>query len=186
MPHRYLALVAVALFACGCVPSLHPFYSTETATYESALLGKWVNATDNETWSFESEEDDHYRITFTDSEGLPGSFEAHLFKLSDQYFLDLYPEPPEMESNEFYLGHLLATHTLAHLELSDSGLVLAGMNPEWVEEHLDAHPDELAAERLESTLVLTAPTVDLQAFVLKYLDQPELFAESDHLVRPTK
>jgi hypothetical protein len=185
MPIRILALVvAVACLTCGCVPSLHPFYTMETAVFEPALLGTWVNASDNETWSFESVEDTRYAVTFTDSEGLPGEFEVYLIKLQDRLFLDFYPEPPEMESNEFYLGHLLGIHTLASVVLSDSGLALAGMNPEWVEEYLDLHPEELAAERLENTLVLSADTPELQSFVVKFMDSDSMFTEADLLVRP--
>lgn len=184
MQIRTLAPLAAAFLSLGCVPSLHPFYTSETTVFEPELLGAWVNSADNEAWSFVSVDDERYELTFTDSEGLPGVFEAHLFKLDEHLFLDLYPGPPELESNEFYLGHLLAIHTLVAVQLSDSGLSLAGMNPEWVEDHLDLHPEELAAERLENTLVLTAGTEDLQAFVTRYSGDSDLFSEADLLVRP--
>jgi hypothetical protein len=183
--------LAVALTAAvvvgGCVPSLHPFYTPETTVYEQALVGTWVNPAENETWIFTSDDDGRYALTFTDGEGLTGAFEAHLVSLNHHLFVDLYPEPPEMETNEFYLGHLLAVHTLARLELTDSSLSLAGMNPEWVEEFLDLHPEKLAAERLENTLVLTAGTAELQRFVIDYMDQGEMFvSEADLLVRAEK
>jgi hypothetical protein len=183
---RSLVVAATAFaVAGGCVPSLHPFYTPETMVYREALLGTWVNPSDNETWSFVSENDGQYVLTFTDSEGLTGEFEVHLVTMGDHLFLDFYPEPPEVESNEFYLGHLLAIHTLARLEMSDSGLTVAGMNPEWMEEYLDLHPEALAAERLDNTLVLTAATSELQRFVLEHMDEGELFiSEADRLVRP--
>lgn len=185
MSVRSLMLAATALAVVGgCVPSLHPFYTAETTVFRQDLLGSWVNSDDSESWSFTSENDGEYEVTFTDSEGLTGAFEVHLMELGDQLYLDFYPAPPEMESNEFYLGHLLAIHTLARIELSDSGLAVSGMNPEWVEEYLDAHPDVLAAERLDQSLVLTASTPELQRFVMNYRDVGEMFiGESDWLVR---
>lgn len=181
---RLLATLAALAAVSGCVPSLHPFYSPETTVFQEALLGTWSNPGDNETWTFTSENDGEYAVSFTDSEGLTGSFEVHLLKLGEELYLDFFPAPPELESNEFYVGHLLAIHTLARIELSDSGLAVAGMNPEWVEEFLDAHPDALAAERLDQSLVLTASTADLQKFVTQFRDSGEMFiAEPDWLVR---
>jgi len=182
---RSLVFTAAALAVVGgCVPSLHPFYTAETTVFQEALLGSWTNPDDNETWTFTSENDGEYAVTFTDSEGLSGAFEVHLLKLGEDLYLDFFPAPPEMESNEFYLGHLLAIHTLARIELSDSGLAVAGMNPEWMEEFLDQNPDALAAERLDQSLVLTAPTAELQRFVTEFKDSGEMFiSEADWLVR---
>ena len=181
---RLLVTLAALAVVGGCVPSLHPFYTPETTVFQEALLGTWSNSDDNETWTFTSENDGEYAVSFTDSEGLTGAFEVHLLKLGEELYLDFFPAPPEMESNEFYLGHLLAIHTLARIELSDSGLAVAGMNPEWVEEFLDQHPDALPAERLDQSLVLTAPTADLQKFVMEYKDAGEMFiGEADWLVR---
>lgn len=171
----------------GCVPSLHPFYSPETTVFREDLLGTWINSSDNETWTFTSSNDGEYAVTFMDSEGLTGAFEVHLLSLGNEMYLDFYPEPPEMESNEFYLGHLLPIHTLAHLQITDSGLAVAGMNPEWVEAFVDAHPEKLAAEKLDQSLVLTASTADLQHFVTEYRDDGEMFiSDPDWLTRTKK
>ena len=184
MQFRTLVLVAAALCATGCVPSLHPFYTSETTVFEPALLGTWENPGDNETWTFQSVDDTRFILTFTDSEGLPGEFEATLLSLNQRMFLDLYPELPDLESNEFYASHLLAIHTLIRVDLSDSGLSLSGMSLEWMDEYADGGAGEVDFERLDNTLVLTSSTAELQAFVMKHMDDENFFSESDHLVRP--
>lgn len=55
---------ATALLLAGCVtPSLHPLVTEETAIFEPALIGKWVDKKDGHTWTFEKREENAYNLT---------------------------------------------------------------------------------------------------------------------------
>ena len=89
-------LLAAAMGGCVPVMSLHPLYTHEDAVFEKKLLGTWIqDPNDPESiWEFKAagEPENSYELTFTDKDGQKGLFTAHLLKLEDNTFLDVYPK----------------------------------------------------------------------------------------------
>lgn len=124
-----------------------------------------------------------YRLAYTDDKGRKGSFAVRLFRMEGRTFLDLYPaELPEAQ-NDYYRLHHVRAHTLLHVRSLEPQLVLAAMNPRWLEEHLRSRPDAIDHERRGESIVLTAATPALQAFVLKHLDTKDAFGKPAELER---
>src|SRR5215813_10383383 len=86
---------ATALLLASCIPSVNPFYTQKDVVFESRLLGEWEGKDkgDKQIWKFEEgkEKDSEkaYTLTVTEKDGKHGEFEAHLFKLKQEYFLDI-------------------------------------------------------------------------------------------------
>ena len=162
------------LIAAGCVPSLHPIYTADDVVFDEALLGTWADPDSDETWAFSRSEtkDNAYRLVYTEEDG-SGAFLTHLVKIGDELFLDLFPEEPTLEANDFYKAHLMLAHTFLHVRQIKPKLQLAYLDPEWVEEHLSQHPTalkhEIVALPKDQRIVFTASTDDLQAFHVKHL-----------------
>lgn len=106
-----------------------------------------------------------------------------LFRLEGRTFLDLYPAELPETHNDYYRLHHVRAHTLLHVRGLGPRLVLAAMNPRWLEEHLRASARPLEHERRGESIVLTAQTAALQAFVLKHLDTQEAFGKPLELDR---
>jgi len=106
--------------------------------------------------------------------------DAHLFRLKDQLFLDLFntnlPEevmPPPIPS------HLL----LRVLQVKPT-LRLVGMDYDWLDKLIEQNPNAVrhhlivtSEDAKNAQIVLTADTAELQSFILKYLKTEEAWKD---------
>jgi hypothetical protein len=191
--------VAFTLFA-GCIRCLHPIYTSSDLVFNENLIGTWRQSGEATTWQFtESKKGDAeraYRLVLTDSEGRPGTFLAHLVKLDDQFFLDLFPIAPRVMNNGLYRFHFQRVHTFMRFDLEGNSLRLASMNPGWLEKYLKENPDALPHTTVSATgrplqgdgqsaeqLLVTASTAELQHFVRQHADTKGAFTEPVELTK---
>ncbi len=172
----------------GCVPvmSLHPLYTEKDVVFEEKLLGRWVDDPNSPetTWEFNriEEPNNAYNLVFSDEEGKKGSFAAHLVRLQNRLFLDVYPsEPPrEMEDpnkselpyNSFFL---IPAHTFIKIDFIGRKLKMCLTNDEEMKKLLNEEPNAVKHTFIEDKPILTAPTKELQNFVLKYAEDKRVF-----------
>ncbi|MEZ6097739.1 MAG: hypothetical protein R3E01_02085 [Pirellulaceae bacterium] len=194
VPVLIVAVIAAILLA-GCVRSLHPIYTSSDVVFNKELIGTWKQSDQETTWQFTESKDDErdraFRLVVTDDKGRPGTFLAHLVKLDDELFLDLFPIAPQVANNGFYKFHFQRVHTFLRFGLGGQNLTLAPMNPDWLEKHLQEHPDALShtnvtpsghvptgkEENAAERLLLTASTAQLQRFLRKYADTEGAFGD---------
>lgn len=182
------SVVTLALALTGCIPSVHPFYTEQDLISKPGLLGTWVEKgkTDgSENWTFEAGGTNEYRLTVTEKEDKKGKFSAHLFKLKDDYFLDLIPtdcslapDQADLVSFALFPGHLLVRVVQFEPELK-----LAFFDFDKLGKLLKDKPGALAHHQENDRVLLTADTRALQAFVLQHLGEGELFGEPGEMVR---
>ena len=184
---KALFYVLAALLG-GCVPvmSLHPLYTEKDVVFEERLLGRWVDDPNSPeiTWEFNRIEEPNkaYSLAFSDEEGKKGSFVAHLVRLQNRLFLDVYPsEPPseiedpnklELPYNSFFL---IPAHTFIKIDFIGRKLKMWLTNDEEMKKLLKEEPNAVKHTFIEDKLILTAPTKELQNFVLKYADDKRVF-----------
>jgi hypothetical protein len=186
----------LAAVMCGCVPvaSLHCLYTDADIVFEEKLLGTWVQEPNNPktTWEFARMDDPNnaYKLIFTDEEGKKGSFVAHLVKLKNKLFLDVYPselpwepEDPNKVDWPYNSFFLIPAHTFLKVESIEPQLKMRVTQESKMEELLKEKPDAIEHTSIEDRLVLTAPTKQLQAFVLKYANDERLFMDEVALDR---
>jgi hypothetical protein len=171
-----VALVGLALLA-GCIPCLRAIYTEKDLVFEPALVGTWHQADGKGVWQFTKAEEKSYRLVVTDEKGKPGEFSAHLAKIGDTLFLDLFPEKPDLPKSDFYMFYLRPTHTFFLVHEMRPELRMSFMNPKWLENHLKANPEALRHEETEQGLLLTASTQELQAFLAKHAKTKEAWSE---------
>ena len=161
-----------ALILGGCLlPSLHPLYTDEDLVFEEKLIGKWLQDDGSTIWQFKPGSGKSYELRVFD--GKEGRFQAHLLTLEDFLFLDLFPAEPNLKENDFYKWHLLPVHTFMAVDQLDPNLHLRAMNPE--PQPLKDDPNLLKSEHTADRLVLTAPTEELQQFVIEYINTEGVF-----------
>ena len=176
-----MVLLVLVVFLCGCVPSLHEFYTEDTLVFEEAILGKWVMEKD--LWEFSKGiEENSYKLLITEEEGLSGDFVAHLVKLEEALYLDVFPSELDNVSGWMQM-HLVGVHTFMKVERLEPNLVMRAMNPEKVDEMLKKEPGLIKHERVEDRIILTAQPKQLQEFVVKYTSAEEFFGDAGEFKR---
>jgi len=186
----------LAVILGGCVPviSLHPLYTEKDVVVDKKLYGTWVDDSNDSktTWEFKSidEPKNAYKLIFTDDEGMKGSFVAHLVKLQNRLFLDIFPselpwepEDPNKMDWPYNSLFLIPAHTFVKIDSIDPQLKLSLTLESNMEELLKEKPDAVEHTYIGDRVVLTGSTKELQAFVLKYADDERVFADQVILSR---
>jgi hypothetical protein len=174
-PFTFPITIGASLLLVGCIQSLHPLVTEETAAYDPAILGVWEQAQGESTWAFTQKETNVYNLTYTDKQGKAGRFEARLVKLGDHVFMDLLPDDPQEIENGYYKFHLLRVHTFLKVSLDGSDMELAGMDPNWLAKRLEADPGALRHEKVHNLVVITAASDELQQFVRRHAEDKDAF-----------
>jgi hypothetical protein len=170
----------VLLFTSCVVTSVYPFYTDKDLIFEQSLLGDWVDAaTTNEPADYVRVErlgEKAYSVTaYTSSE--TNSTEAHLFRLKQQLFLDVFPTN---RSLDYVPVHQVSKVTAVAPEVQS-----ATLNYDWLSKLLEKKPEAIRhlvlpdkpGDAQGGRLVLTAGTAQLQRFILKHLDNTNAWNE---------
>lgn len=174
-------ICGVGVFLTGCLTiSVYPFYSKKDLVFEPALVGSWIKTTDNkEQWRFERKGEEAYRLNYTDGNKSYG-MDAHLFRLKEQLFLDLFnPNGPED-----IMPPPVPTHLLLRVFQTKPTLRMAAMDYDWLGKLLEKNPDAvrhhlvMTDDKTENRqIVLTADTSELQKFIINNLKTEEAWKD---------
>lgn len=188
MKRTFVFLVALTIIlVVSCVPSLYPFYTEKDLFTDEKYEGFWKSEND---WLYISKDSDDCKLLIIENENMLISshynmslFDITLFQLNDHPFIDLYPSENSMHGTSLYKEHLVAAHSLAKVSLHDDSLLLFHQNPDFVEKLLKERRIRIKHEQTEDKFILTAPTADLQKFVIKYMNEPEAFLEGSEFLK---
>lgn len=188
------AVLACVAWMSGCesqlanplVTALRPLYTDADLEFTPQLSGAWFDENGDVKMVFEGDEQNRsYALTVIetdDGKESRGQFTAHLVRLGSRWLLDLYPR--EMESGDDLLNlHFLPTHTFAAVELSDDQLKIAFLSEDWLKARLADKSVDTPHELVDSWLLLTGSTQELQALVDRYDDDSEAFSIDIELAR---
>jgi hypothetical protein len=176
-----IAMLVVVLLFPGCVPFLHPLFTAKDIVYDQAFLGTWVESNGLNTWTFEKDDNQGYTLTFVER-GQPAVFATRLGKLSGKYFIDLYPDQPDIK-NDFYKWHLVRAHSFASMDIVGDTLKVAMLDGKWLTDNLESGKVILKHEKLDSDFVITASTEELQKFVIDHLNDSVAFSNKMDLIK---
>ncbi|MCH7556007.1 MAG: hypothetical protein IIB56_00960 [Planctomycetes bacterium] len=179
-------LLAVLLGGCVPVMSLHSLYTKENVVFEEKLLGTWVDDPNGPEviWEFThiDEPKNAYKLIFSDDKGKKGSFVAHLVKLENSLFLDVFPdefpcdtEDPNKTDWLYNVFFLVPVHTFIKIDSIEPQLKMRLTDDDKMAELLKEDPNAVKHTSIEDRFILTASTKELQAFVLKYADDNRVF-----------
>jgi len=199
MKTKKLLFYLLAGVLAGCIPvmSLHPLYTEEDVVFEKELLGTWADDSNN-TLEFKSVEkqENAYELVYSDNEGKKGSFVAHLVKLQDRLFLDIFPNQFPCEAGEekhqlvedkiiltvkvlmkwhYNTFFFVPFHTFIKINSIEPQLKMQLTDDEDMGKLLKEDPNAVKHQLVEDKIILTVSTQELQAFVLKYADDSRVF-----------
>jgi hypothetical protein len=188
---RKLTFYLLAVLLGGCLPviSLHPLYTDEDIAFQENLLGVWVddpNAPETTMeFSRSDKEKNEYKLILTDKGGEKGLFTVYLIKLKDKLFLDAYPrelpweqdDPNEVVRWPLNSICLIPVHMFIKIDSIEPQLKMRIINNSSLKELLKKDPDVIKHTLIGDRILVTASTKELQAFVLKYADDNEVFSD---------
>ncbi len=173
----FLAALLV-LLAQSCIISLHPLYTDDVITYNELLEGRWrqgpliENDDDYVYWDFERKEKGYQVLRYYQGDTL--EYEAVLVRLGDYLFMDFYRELEKQDD----LARVLPTHNFLKVSISGEELKLTYFDEEYLKRLFKERKIRIKHERVNSDIVLTADSKELQQFILKYADDEQAFSES--------
>ncbi len=186
----------LAVIVGGCVPviSLHPLYTEKDVVLDKKLYGTWVDDSNDSKaiWEFKKidEPKNAYNLIFSDEDGKKGSFVAHMVKLQDKLFLDIFPselpwepEDPNKMDWPYNSLFLIPAHTFMKIDSIEPQLKLRLTLESEMKELLKENPSVAEHTFVGDRLVLTGSTKELQAFVLKHSDDERVFTDQVTLSR---
>ena len=188
----YLSVFVVVLLLHGCfIKSLHPFFQEKNVVFDPELVGTWMDQ-DSSKWNIVQMPmskgflqgdtvDNSYLMSFEDQKGNITWYDTHLFELEGERYLDFFPLLEEIMDDNLAINSIIPSHSLAKLMVKDHDHIkVEFFNEEWLHDLMQKNRVKIAHEKINMSkdykpYVLTASTEELQKFIIKYHDDPNLF-----------
>jgi len=168
---RYTIALATAIagtMLTGCAPtvSIHPLYTSQDLSSDLPLEGTWMEE-DGGTWQVEKSGDGYVAVVLHkgDSAGTE-AYSVHELRLQGRYFLDI---SSKSDPDLAVPGHLFAK-----VALEGDELAVNLMADDWLKKmaQAGAAPQFIGGDP-EGQIILTAPSGELQRFILANADNAE-------------
>lgn len=178
---RPLTILTILISLAGCIRSLHPIYTERDIFFDPNLIGQWSDDAGKEIWTFSARDSNNYNLVHTDNRGKQGRFIAHLVKINETLFLDLFPGELEVDGNDFYQFHFLPVHTFLYVQQIQPTLQMSFPDGDWLKAILEENPQAIGHETTGDEVVLTAGTKELQTFWLNHITTAGAFGDPTNL-----
>lgn len=185
----------------SCIPSLFPLYTEVDLVTDDRLVGTWdageygtcvIERLDytpkhdffGSDWS-EPEDKKSYKLVVFDVDNgdtLKATFVVYLLVLGGQYYLNFYPADYELDHG-FLSWHMVEANNFCKVRITQDTVSLAFFDPLFLKELIDQNRIRISHIRVDSGILLTARTRDLQKFVIKYGNEKHAMLEKDVLRR---
>jgi hypothetical protein len=173
---RFTLLLAVlagaaAMTGCASTVAIHPFYTSQDLVSDLPLAGTWAGS-DGEVWQIKKSGDgyDVASVPAGNSKEV-SEFTVHLLRLKEYEFVDV------ASKSDPQVG--VAGHLFGKIRMEDGQLYVSSIDEAWLKRMMDAGlaPQSTVGEGQQ--IVLTAPTSELQQFILLHAADPDAWDEDD-------
>jgi hypothetical protein len=190
----------------GCLSTLHPLFTEKDVVYDPRLVGTWIAGNGDDPSHLENGSIDTavfeqgsaasfielpdalrrlapraYVVTYKKGQKTT-KYHAFLCHIGKDYFLDYYPAatPRQKTYDAFYKSHFTKMHSFYRIRFS-------GNNRFEIELFDDGYLTDLIKQkqiriqhevRFDGSYLITAPTEELQQYVMKYGDVNEAYNSS--------
>lgn len=183
------AAVVLAGAMAGCsTPSVHPIYSeNDTPLAAPGLVGTWKDKNGAPTYTLTSAGENYHLLVKSNDARSPERWEfaVRLVKIDEANFADFSAVEEERKTHDDHWGSLFVpTHMFARWLLEGDSVTVWLPKREWLEKALAEKTVTLGHTRLGgSTILITAETAELRAFLKKYGTDAGAFADQVKLER---
>jgi len=161
---RFTPLLAVLVGAAamtGCAPAvaIHPLYTSQDLASDLPLEGAWAG-NGGEVWQI-AKSGDGYDVNSTEG----SKYKVHLLRLNDYEFVDV------SSKSDPDIG--VAGHLFGKIRMAGDEMYVSLIDETWLKHMVDAGQAPQSTIGEGQQIVLTAPTSDLQKFVLLHAADPD-------------
>jgi len=163
-----LAMCLLVAYA-GCVGSLHPLYTAESAIEDDRIVGKWVEYDPvyemhgRSSLVITENGNKVYTLTKTTKKGV-FNYDLHLVSVGDMTFWDLHRKMTDAEKSE--PGSFVRLHQFIRYELADNKMRQFVCEVKKFEETLIA--EKVPFVKKDDQIIITAETNELHNFLSKH------------------
>lgn len=195
-----VAIIVVVTTLTGCLSTLHPLFTKKDLVFDPRLVGRWKAGDDNDTVVFERGTPANfdqlpealrklshkgYLVTVGDENNV-AKYYAFLTSLGQQRYIDYYPceNAHQARYDDFYKQHLVKMHSFHRIRFNDDqSFETSQFDEEFLKQLIDKKQIRIKYEvRYDGKYVITAPTEELQQYVLKYGDVPAAYYKDGNAV----
>lgn len=175
---KIILVLSLVILTSGCiVVSLNPLYDSEKELVsDPAIVGTW-SSDEKDTYTFAEDGKNQYTCTIT-SDSIANNFEVHMVQLGKYRFLDVFPKDLSEEQkvmNLSYRLHLVPVHSFSKAWIENDQLYVSLLSLDWLKKQIEQKKVTIPHEEVNGIIVLTAPTKELQKFILKYANDTAAF-----------
>lgn len=191
-----IAAIALLMGLSSCLSTIHPIFTEKDLLFDQKLIGNWQyeakpsGGTVQITQANEQDFDELptlrklqgkvYKAVYKDGEGaVEATYFGFLVKLGKNYYMDFYPaETPATKTyDEFYRGHYTKMHTAYRINfIAGNSFELKQLDETFLKNLIKDKKIRISHEITEDeTFVVTAPTEELQQYIIKYGDTPDAY-----------
>jgi len=191
------AFAFLLIFLSSCLTTLHPIFTEKDLAYDPKLIGTWNTeregnkervtisnlATENSVelpGNISRIKQKGYLISYQHEHSeIPDRYIAFLARIGKYLYFDYYPayKKEDLKIDEFFGAHLAKMHTSYRVEiLNDGSFELSQLDGSYVKSLIDQKKIRISHETgADDNFVITAPTSELQQYLIKYSDEPEAY-----------
>ena len=186
----------ILVFLNGCLTTLHPIFTEKDLVFDPRLVGKWSNTEDASTATYRPANESELKSLSTalqrnasriylreerDAQGkLKSKQYAFLVKLGKYYYMDFYPAglKGNRMQDEFFATHFVPMHSIYRIRFKNShSFDIQQLDAKYLETLIRNKKIRIKHEVTEDGgYVITAPTEELQKYIVKYSDIPEAYS----------
>lgn len=198
-----ITLFSVVLCLAGCLTTLHPIFTTKDLLVEPRLFGNWEKSKDktkviyrrpnayevnNLSPALQSQASKIYILDEKDEQGNRRStYYAFMIKLGQHYYMDYYPtsEKERKSADNFFAAHYIPMHSIYRIEFKGTNSFnIKRLDGGYLEKLIKNKQIRIKHEVMEDGgILITAPTEELQAYLIKYSDVPEAYSNDDNYTK---
>jgi hypothetical protein len=194
-----MLLFSVVLCLAGCLTTLHPIFTGKDLITDPRLIGNWekgkdkakvvyrqpnANEVNNLSPALQSEAGKIYMLDEKDEHGnIRSTNYAFMIKLGKYYYMDYYPasEKERRSADNFFAAHYIPMHSIYRIEFkNNNSFNVQRLDGGYLEKLIKNKQIRIRHEVMEDGgIFITAPTEELQQYLIKYSDVPEAYSHDN-------
>jgi len=193
------SLFFIIILLGSCLTTLHPIFTEKDLVSDARLYGKWskedgstasyqvahTSDVKNLSPSIQRNASKVYMLEERDAKGkLQSKQYAFMVKLGKYYYMDFYPAGLKEADNveRFFAAHYIPMHSIYRINFkNDSSFDIQQLDAGYLENLIKNKKIRISHEVTEDgNYVITAPTEELQKYIIKYSDTPEAYSKDNN------
>ncbi len=197
-----ILLIFLACLLNGCLSTLYPIFKEEDIIFNKNLLGYWKSVNENNYVEFKripagrrpempqgihKLSDSGYLVSKIDSTGrITDENFVFLARIGKYYYLDYYGAETASEKamSRIFKDQFVKLHSSYRCDIKDNGrFEIRRFDKDFLDKLILNNKINIRHETVEGKNIITAPTEELQKFIIQYSDNPAAFTEVINYVR---